>query len=353
MPKGRKAVIRKPLYEAVKFISLAQKSKGSDAQVYCMAHNNMLIAFDGVLALGTPIEESLSACPHTMYLRAALESAEPEFALTQVAQDRLTLRSGEFQASIPCCNGSGLTWVNPDAAVFAVDEAIIRALRICGSLVSDKAVAVLTSCVSLGPGSAVSTDRTVILEVWHDFKLPGTYLIPKAAIVALTKSKKKLIAMGFGNETVSFHFEDRSWLRTQIYLDRIPDVSQHLNVKTNTKPVPSDLYAAAAAVAPFSIDGRVLVNGQEISSWPRADTNARTALISEPMQPRIYPAQLLELKEYMLNYDSDGAATYFFAPGIRGAITHEIYHLPQSQSGTCYDCEKPIVGNDHSNCIPF
>lgn len=360
MPRGpKKSSVSKRLLNAAKFVSLAQKGKG-DANTYCMAHGQMLVAFNGIVACGTPIDEALECCPHTELFKAALDACEADgYQLTQVAHDRLVLRSGEFEASIPCSLGAGLSWPEPDALTAPAGDVLTNALMIAGVLVSDKAPTLVQSCVLLKSGSAIATDRRTVLQAWHGFDLPGSYLIPKQGITALIKAKKGLAGLGnsMNGETLTFHFNDGSWIRTQLYVDKIPDATEYLRLRADCELVdtPVDLFSAVASVLPFSADSKVLVDGRKVQSWPKSSIGAQQTEISGDMLPRIYPETLLALKDLMVEYDAcNDKATYFFGPNVRGAICHEVYQTSPKQpfdiNAICVGCGKRNIECD---CIPF
>lgn len=367
MPRGRKkaTVSEKKLLDALKFISVAQTGK-SDAAIYCMLHENMAVAFDGITAAGCPIVEELECCPHTDLFIAALESSAAEYQIVQMPDNRLELTSDEYRVSIPCSTGQGLTWRSPALPMGTADNLLRDALKIVGNLVSDKADLLIAACAVIGSGSAIATNnRTLALEAWHGAMVPRDFLVPKAFIKAIGRTKKNIIGYSYDETTFTIWFEDQSWIQTQIYTDAIPDSRSHLGTEcAEWIAAPLNLIPAVQAVLPFG-NGNIITNGRLVSSDSMTTTEARQALLDTEMPPRIYDGEALLLAaKYMHHFNADlKKFTMFRAGNVRGCVKHEIYENPQialdraaAARADCKSCRDDGCCNGTpccGECIPF
>lgn len=308
---------------ALKFIAIAQRDIGTPFQVHSVLFNKWAVAFDGVLALGHPIEEDLSACPHTLRLIDALAKCGEALSVAQLDTGRLSVKSGGFRAFVPCASFDVMTEVRPDPPIAVIDDRLKLAFEAVAGLASDNAQHVVTASILLRSGSAVATDRSLAIEYWHGIDLPPGLVLPKAAVAAVCKIGKPLAKFGFSNTTVTFWFEDGSWLRTQLYSEPWPDIDRVLNVPSKPWPVPPDLAKALEAVAPFSEDGIVRFDTNILRSHDADGMGASYEVTGLPKGPKFNAKRLKIALQHTTNIDfgaSNGIA-YFFGDNVRGALT--------------------------------
>jgi hypothetical protein len=220
MPRYKRPFPEPSLLKALKFAACAIGS--GEAERYALLSNHKAIVCNSVFSAGTPIEEDLFACPDVNSLMLALARCEEIYQITQLSAERLHVRSGDFQAYVPCLEPTALATVNPDAAIVTLSDAVTDALKIVAPLASDKGQHIATSTVLLRSGSVVGTNRSVILEAWHGYDLP-TILLPKSAVTALLRCGRKLTGFGCSERTSTFWFDDscdealrgNSWVYSQ------------------------------------------------------------------------------------------------------------------------------------------
>jgi hypothetical protein len=301
--------IANPLLTALEFISVAQKAKATDGGTFCMLSMHAAVAFDGLLAAGVRIAEDLHCCPNTQRLIAALCSCSSGYQMTHVAHDRLLVQSGEFQAHVPLCDPRTLTWPQPDPKLVVADNKIVAALKAVSGVINDKAAILHEAAILLQGQTCVGTNGAVILEAFHGWDLPPDILLPKAIVAALVNAHKPLVAMGYGTDTVTFWFEDDSWIRTQRYVEKYPDAHKLLATPVQMIPFPIGLFTATDQLAPFSEDGQVYcANGKASShAFGKADSfNARLTLdVSGINESRIYRIDTIKIVRKIVTHFDD------------------------------------------------
>lgn len=324
-----KKKIESPLIQALRFLHLTWKA-GEEQAMYCMMYDGKARSFNSVIAAQTPIEEDLYACPHTALMLAAILRCGDRYAITQLSPTKLLVRSDDFQAYVPCVSPDALSWPLPDVPVAAVDDRLTEALRKVAPLLSTKGETLIEQSIQLNAGSCLATNRSVILEAWHGFDLPSGLLLPKSIVIAIHKAGKHLSRFGYSANTCTFYFDDGTWLRTQLFQEKWPDIQRHLNAQTCTRPVPPELFEAAKKVSPFSGNGAVYVKDGLISSHPfdaKEEGSALKLPIGSQHQERSYRASDLSLiSKHVTMWDEtmrvDG--TYFTGKDIRGLIHHQV-----------------------------
>jgi hypothetical protein len=349
------------LLAVMRFLSLCQKSEGRESECHCILYNHQAQANNGVVALSDTIDEDLCATPHTERLLLALERCLDRFSITQIGQEQLQVRSGEFQAFVPCCNPAKLAQATPDAPVTAIDDRLRDALAIVLPLANEKATHLLAASVQLYSGSALATNRVLILEAWHGLAVP-TMTLPKQAVAAIVNCGKSLVQLGYSNESATFYFSDGAWLKTQLYRDDVPDLRKTLDVPSNPRKLNPEFFNAIKQIEPFSESGNVYCEREHISSHPNYAVNKGSQLrvpMPNGIRDREYPIKHLKVvKKYAQTIDEDARedATLFYGENVRGAIAHRkvTEYKPATEVTHCFYCQAPGGTCEHLDWdIPF
>jgi hypothetical protein len=353
------------LIEAVKFISHAQRRVGDERSTHCMIRYGNVIADDGVLSAGMPIEEAdLNCCPQTQRLVLALARCGSEYQIVQ-ADNSLFLRSADFSAYIPLCDPSALAVPVPDAAIAPLNEEFKTALAVCGSLVKDGASTLLQSCIQLDTGSAISTNGSVILQYWHGNDFPSGLLIPIQFAAALKRIKKPLHSFGFSKETLTVWFDDRSWLRTRLFQNKIPSMISKLVDDIKSTPFPKGFFEQADIVSHFSEDGDLHLNDEVIRSHATGNIGCYQSYpLKDIPNCVVYKASsLAAIAKYATHFNCCEHLTMIYGPNMRGAVAHKFMRpIPKPKVREYGDgfrryeaepCSKCINGVCTDDCIPF
>jgi hypothetical protein len=238
------------LLDALKFAAIAQQDTGPAYARHVVLWHGWLYAFDGVVGIGTKIAEHLGVAAHTATLMAALQRAKSGPLVLTVQDTQLIVSAGRLRVPVPCVDLQSMPWVEPDPPTVPLTPAFRDALALVAPIASATATRVALACVLLRSGSCVGTDGNIIVEAWHGANTPRLCL-PKETAAALLKCPKAIVSVGSSPGRCTFYFDDGSWLRSQLYEDKYPDIDPILNRPNNPQPVPEGFFEAVAAVSPF------------------------------------------------------------------------------------------------------
>lgn len=257
-PKPRsKPQATNALLEALSFCSCVNEKLGLPYETHIGLKDNWAIAFNGIIAAGCPINESLYCYPHNLMLIEALSKCDENYSLTQLDNGRLSIKSGKFKAVIPCLDPVLMQSAEPDIMLAPITDVFKTAIEAVGILASENAQHVLTASVLMNGQTVISTNRVMILEYWHGLDLPKNVPLPKQFVAALVKQKRPLVGFGFSRSSATFYFEGGAWIRTQLYSDEWPDISSILPRPANLWSVDPAFFKALEAIEPFSTDGNI------------------------------------------------------------------------------------------------
>lgn len=301
-PRLKSTENKSSLLQALEFVSCVSEKIGAPFETHVGLKNHWAIMFNGIVAAGAPIEEELYCYPHTQDLLTALSKCEGSFSLTQLDNEKLSIKSGKFKAIVDCLDPVLMQEAIPDPQIVGINNSFKEAVEAVGVLASENAQHVLTASVLMNGSTVISTNRTMLFEYWHGLDLPPNVPLPKEFVKALASHKKNLTGFGFSNCSATFYFEDGCWLRTQLYAAEWPDVSRILNIEGNMWSIDANFFKALDAVAPFSEDGNVYFDTNLLMS----DPNNQGASYECAGLPKgvIYPIkQLLMMKPYVKKVD--------------------------------------------------
>lgn len=295
------------LLEVVKFLNTVAKDEGSPQETHILLQNKTATAFNGIVGAGAIIEEDLYAAPNAkIFLNALLKCGE-NYQLTQVDQNKLSIKSGPFKANIPCIDPALLFFPVPDSNVAPIDDRFKVALELIEKVKPENGQRVVTLSFLLNGGSILSTDGKILIEVWHGLELPTGVPIPKD-IIPVILNNKKLIGFGISNLTATFYFDDSSFIRTQLYAEGWPDISHILNSNGNLTDIPKDFFKALDTISAFSEKGIAYFQDDKLQSHEVSEKGAEFEVAGLKKGPAYSIKYLSMLKDVAEKVD-------FYAPG--------------------------------------
>ncbi len=316
-PKKRTAEQSSPntLLTALQFCGMITRDIGPINETHICLGANWACAYNGIIACGHPITEDIYACPQSKLIIEALSKCGEHISFTQLDANRLSIKSDKFKAIIPCIDPTLLKLAVPDPPIADIDDRFKEGLSIVGILPNENAQFVYLASILMNGHSLISTTGKIIIEYWHGIDLPNNIALPKALIDPLTKTNKKLVKFGFSQSSVTFYFEDASWIRSQLYTERWPDIGTILDRPSNAWPVSGDFWRALEAVGGFTDTGFVYFDAGILRSHDCFE------VAGLPKGP-IFPAkQLAMIRPYAdrIDFLMDNGLM-FFGSNIRGAV---------------------------------
>lgn len=341
MPRGRpkaKAAATNELLQSLLFVGSILKDQGSVNETHVLLSNGYAVAFNGIVASGCAIPNSLYCAPNYTLLVAALTKCGEEYLIeqsgtngineNQTYPDKLKITSGKFKAIVPCFDPILINVTHIDPNIAPINDEFKIALAATGVLASESGEKIHTCSILMNGQSLISSENGVLIfEYWHGCNLPTNIAIPKSLVAPLTKATKKLVGFGCSNSTVTFYFEDNSWIRSQLFSEQWPDVGAILNVQSNPFDTPKDLWEALNAVGPHSTDNLVYFDSGMLRSHPNDSVGAAYEVKGLPKGPIFNIKQLQFMKDYAKQIDffvQGGKMTMFFGDKCRGVVAGRV-----------------------------
>ncbi len=302
------AVAKKDLVQALTHFQI----KGG----YVKGHN-------GSMTLCAPINLNIDVMPKASSFAKAIATCKETITMHVTATGRLAIKSGPFRAYVDCVE-EGYPDVEPEGAwIDLPNGGMLKAIKTLMPFIGEDASRTWARGILLRDYSAYATNNVVLLEYWLGYHFPLSINIPKSAITEMVRIGVDPVRMMASENSVTFFYENGSWLKTTLYSLDWPDLQKVLNRDSHPIPPPPGLWQAIEDASPF-VDKlrRLWFRNDAITTDP---TDATGALVEVPglVAEGIYNADyLMDLAEVVETIDLLGypGPSLFFGDKVRGAI---------------------------------
>lgn len=248
------AKVSNGLLDAVKFCAPGYKDGGEAYASHARIEAGWISTYDGIVQFGHKIETDLTALPHYGLLLKALRTTDNAgVQVTQLDAKRLQIKGKGFRTIIPCLDTPDLvTRQPPDPPVSVLDSRMREAFEALRQIVSKRGETIMQSAILVGNGFAVACDNAMLGMFWHGIGFPEV-AVPADFVEAVLKVTKSLVSFGYTpDQSLTFYFEDGSFIRTQLYAEKYPDYNKALPTNWDgLDQLPDTFFTALERIEPF------------------------------------------------------------------------------------------------------
>lgn len=248
------------MIEAMKFVQGAVSTKNLIPEMKHFAiQGGHVRGFNGMLALSSPIDFDMDCAPQAVPLVKAIQNCDDVVSLGMTPAGRLRVKSGGFKAFIECLDLQGLPHQAPEGQEIVFDgEQMMLAIRSLSPFVGNDASRPWTNGILLRGQSAFATNNVCLAEYWIGTEVPFTINVPMPAIKEMQRVAEPPTHAQVCEHSITFHYADGRWIRTQLFSTDWPDLTPILDVDSTPIAVSSELFKGLGMLKPF-LDDRGLV----------------------------------------------------------------------------------------------
>lgn len=318
------------MYKQLKFVQGAVAKKDFlPAMTHFAIENRTVRSYNGSLALCAPIELDITCKPKAASFVQAIANCKdgdtPVLAMT--AAGRLSIKSGSFKAFIECVIEEETPHVLPEGErVDFNGAAVLKALEIIQNFIGEDASRPWCNGVLLRGECAYATNNVSVIEYWIGANMPITVNIPKVAVLEMLRINEPPTHAQVTPTSMTFHYSDGRWIRTQLLGLEWPDLTPILNRTATPLPVDDRLFVGLGMLKPFvDKSGRVFIENHVMSTTPEMTQGAHYDLPHDPvfLFEGVYNIQTLMLLEKIaqtVDLTAYPQPCLFFGDNLRGAI---------------------------------
>lgn len=261
------------LQEAAEFVLNITPEKGTSYKSYITLKDNMMSYTNGIVSAGFPIETDINCNPHADTFLKAIKVAGDTLMLTQPSHDKLVIKRGRLNVSMPCVPNASVAIVQPDPKIGDLNSAFGIALDLLRPIIKEQNDRLLLQSVCVSSEHAVATNGKEMLMILHANKFPHDFVLPYDFIPVVNKIKEKIVGFGLSKASFTIHYENGAWLRTQCY-NLTPPAWKHITERGYSyKPIARDFFDGVAAVMPFAKKNRLWIGEGRISNSQTDDVS--------------------------------------------------------------------------------
>lgn len=321
------------LLAAVKFATNIQGKNGTVQQTHCVMSGNWVAATNGVLTAACPVEEDMSACPHSGTFVDALAGVSGEVSITQLSDLSLSIASGDFRAVVPCIPFDQIQISAPDAPVAVIDNRLKEALLSCVRVPNEGSNLPHYAGVLIQAQTVVATNGAMLFEAFHGIDLPPGLLVPLQFVKALGKVNKNLAKFGFSPASVTFWFDDGSFLKTQRFSATFPSYAHLFDRPLLTYlPVPENFEKAINFVLKVGENNTIYFRDGYVVSSLTDETPSQYRTDGLPnnvgFDGRFVKLALANARKIAFQVEDDKPTLYFVSDIVRGILMGLVQQKP-------------------------
>lgn len=213
--------------------------------------NGTVRAFNGTIALSSPIACDLNCKPKAIPMVKAIGRCTDTITLSMTPAGRLSIKSGAFKAFIDCVEEE-TSHVEPEGERIEFNgEEVLKAIKTIHPFVGNDASRPWTNGVLLKGQSAFATNNVCLIEYWIGADFPHVVNIPRAAIAEMIRLNEAPTHAQLTGTSITFHYADGRWVRSQLYSIDWPDLSAVLDNESKPVPLPPQLFEGLEIIKPF------------------------------------------------------------------------------------------------------
>lgn len=310
---------------ALKFVQGAVAKKDFvPALTHFLIEKGSVRGFNGVMALCSPIPLDLECKPKADSIIRAIGNCEETVQLSMTPAGRLSVRSGAFKAFIDCVQGE-TPHPEPEGDSVSIDgAALLQAFKTLAPFIGDDAARPWANGVLLRGASAFATNNVTLVECWLGFTFPKEANVPRQAVREMLRINEAPVSAQMTNTSITFHYSEGRWVRTQLFSTEWPDLAKVLECKSSPVAMDNRLFIALEKIKTFTDKiGRVYIGNEQVATHPEENTEGAAYDVPGLRWEGIYQLDMLNrLQGVALSIDWSGfpGPCMFFGDRVRGAI---------------------------------
>jgi len=208
--------------------------------------------FNGRMALSVPIDFDVDCKPKAVPLVNAIGKCKDTIQLGMTKTGRLSVKSGKFRTYIECVDGHS-AHLEPEGQFVDINgEVMLAALRAVQPFIADDAARPWSNGVYFCGHSVYATNNVIIAEHWLGEPFPVDVIVPRDAVKELLRIKDIPTRFQMNDNSLTIHYADGKWLRTNLIDDKWPaKVTELLSAQGKPVTIPPEFFEGIDAMKPF------------------------------------------------------------------------------------------------------
>lgn len=314
------------LLSSLKFVKGAiAKKEIIDGLTHVAIENGTVRSFNGFMALSSPIALDLNCKPKAAPFIKAIENCDDTVHLSMTKAGKLRIKSGGFRVLIECIE-DGANHVTPEGEFFDIDgESVYDAIKTLAPFVGTDASKPWSNGIMLNGQIAMATNNVIAIQYWTGSSFPCIVNLHRQFITEILRIKKFPVKGQTDGRSLTFHYEDGSWIRSNLLDTNWPDFNKILDVPSNPKPLHEQFFEGLNVVKPFMTkDGRVFFENEMVKTHLYDEDEGAVFELKGLDLDAAFNLPMLQLLDGIateIDFNATERYGYFQGKNLRGVIT--------------------------------
>lgn len=310
------------MLDALKFVQGAVAKKNFAPELtHFRIENGTIKGFNGSLSLCSPIDLDLNVTPKAAPFTKAIAACRATTSMNITPAGRLSIKSGKFKAFVECIQ-EDYPNILPEGNLIEINGEFVATLRKLAPYMAEDASRPWARGICLRGQCAYVTNNIIIIQAWLKTPFPIEVNIPAPAIKEIVRIGTDPISIQVAENSVTFHYEDGRWLRTNVSDLAWPDVNKIFDAPHSPTEIPKNFFQALEDLKAFTDDvDRVYFTPEKITTSLEEGVGASYALKGLP-NASFNLSQLMLLDGIMetIDFTMYPKPCIFYKGNLRGAI---------------------------------
>lgn len=245
------------MLDAIRFVIGAVARKDFVEQLcHLFIEDGRATAFDGLLTASTPIDVVLKVRPHARTFANAVKACDEDapIVLHVTPAGRLSVRQAAFRALVKCIEiDDGVSQPSPEGEHVDVTPELLGSLIALAPLMATDASRPWARGLRIVGNSTYATNNVILAERWHGANFPREIIIPADCVHELIRIKEPPTSCQVSETSITFHYPDGRWLRSQLVLGEWPDgIDRVFNSETTPVTISDEFFPALTKLKKFA-----------------------------------------------------------------------------------------------------
>lgn len=292
------------MLDALKFVKGAVSTKDYVPTLthFCIQSGHVK-GYNGVIALCHPLSLDIQAKPKALPFVKAIETCKDVVSLNLTPTGRLSVKSGKFRAYVECTE-EPYPEIFPEGQCYDVKGDFLTCLKTLKPFIAKDDSRRWARGIKFEGSSAFATNNVILVQYWLGTTFPLNVNIPEPAVNEIIRINMDPIRLQANETSLTLHYKDGCWLRTQLYNTQWPDLSLVFDrcSQPDWKVIPLEFWDSLKDIEPFTNEGKKVYLDNGLISTSQVEGTGASVVVDNLIGTGAYNIEFLRSLEKVAEY---------------------------------------------------
>ncbi len=313
------------MINTLKTVGIACGNSFENSHLYIKS--SRVSAYNGHMTINIPIDFDIDCCPDYNQFLNAIGACEETVQISMLKSGRLRVKSGKLKFFIDCIDYKKMfaSEVTPEGQILKLNnkEVINNVSKIIEFSNKNEKSSCWSNGLLFDRNSVYCTNNNVLIEMWVGDGMPEKINVPNQTLKKIIKIDETLNMLQYDNNSLTFHYDNGMWVKTQLLENNWPDVTSILDKADNANTPPLDFFSNLKKIKKFiSKDGLIYLKDNEIKTSLVSEMGVELKQKGLNLNAAYNYKNLISLEKLIdkIDFSSYPSPSKFYGKNLRGVI---------------------------------